>query len=118
MPSLPTPYKILDWNEKAKNFDDIIFNYHPDNQGEALIWIDHAERNFPQETFGLYTVIGDIRQGPEVNNGEFHEAINSMGALLSAGLVGIDKTDQKGYNYPENDSELFQQGKWMEYHDE
>ncbi len=100
MPSHPTPYKILDWYEKTKNFDDIIFNYHPDNQGEALIWIDHSERNFPQETFGLFTVIGDIRQGPDVNNGEFHEAINSMGALLSAGLVGIDKTDQDGYNYP------------------
>ena len=100
MPSAPAPYKILDWYEKAKNFDDIIFNYHPDNEGGSLIWIDHAERNFPQETFGIYTVIGDIRQGPEVNKGEFHEAINSMGALLSAGLVGIDKTDQQGYNYP------------------
>jgi hypothetical protein len=100
MPLNPTPYKILDWYEKAKNFDDVVFNYKPDNQGEAFIWIDNAGRNFPQETFGLYTVIGDIRQGPEVNNGEFHESINSMGALLSAGLVGIDKTKQKGYNYP------------------
>ncbi len=100
MPLNPTPYKILDWYEKAKNFDDIIFNYEGDNQAEALIWIDTAQRNFPQETFGLYTVIGDIRQGPDVNNGEFHEAINSMGAVMSAGLVGIDKTNQKGYNYP------------------
>ncbi|MCD6347874.1 MAG: hypothetical protein J7L96_10680 [Bacteroidales bacterium] len=99
MPNHPTPYKMIDWNEKAKNFDDIIFNHKDNNGGEPLIWLDSARRNFPQVTFGLYTVIGDVRQGPAVNNGEFHEAINSLGALLSAGLVGIDKTNQNGFNY-------------------
>jgi hypothetical protein len=101
MPTDPSPYKMLDWNEKTKNFDDIIFNHQPDSQADPFIWIDNSKRNFPQATFGLYTVIGDIRQGPKVNNGEFHEAINSLGALISAGLVGIDKTNQDGYNYPE-----------------
>ena len=100
MPTNPTPYKILDWCEKTKNFDEIVFNYQPASQEDAFIWIDNSQRNFPQATFGLYTVVGDIRQGPNVNNGEFHEAINSLGALLSAGLVGIDKTNQNGYNYP------------------
>ena len=99
MPDHPTPYKMLDWNEKAKNFDEIIFNLQADSPGEPLIWLDSAGRNFPQITFGLFTVIGDVRQGPDVNNGEFHEAINSLGALLSAGLVGIDKTKQNDYNY-------------------
>lgn len=99
MPDHPTPYKMLDWNEKALNFDEIIFNHQADSPGEPLIWLDSARRNFPQVTFGMFTVIGDVRQGPEVNNGEFHEAINSLGALLSAGLVGIDKTKQNNYNY-------------------
>ena len=95
----PSPYKMLDWYEKAKNFDEVIFNHQEDSHGEPYIWLDTAKRNFPQTTFGLFTVIGDVRQGTEVNNGEFHEAINSLGALLSAGLVGIDKTSQNGYNY-------------------
>lgn len=99
MPNHPSPYKMIDWNEKAKNFDEIIFNLQDDSPEEPLIWLDSAKRNFPQITFGLYTVIGDVRQGPAVNNGEFHEAINSLGALLSAGLVGIDKTKQNGFNY-------------------
>ncbi|MQY78704.1 MAG: hypothetical protein GH151_05835 [Bacteroidetes bacterium] len=99
MPNHPTPYKMLDWNEKAMNFDEIIFNHQADSPGEPLIWLDSAEKNFSQITFGLFTVIGDVRQGPDVNNGEFHEAINSLGALLSAGLVGIDKTNQNDYNY-------------------
>ncbi|HER40642.1 MAG TPA: hypothetical protein ENO10_05425 [Salinimicrobium catena] len=99
MPDLPVPYKMLDWYEKTKNFDEIIFNHPADSQGNSFIWIDTAGRNFPQPTFGLFTVIGDVRQGPDVNNGEFHESINSLGALLSAGLVGIDKTNQHGFNY-------------------
>ncbi len=99
MPYLPEPYDLPDWGEVARNFDEYVFDH--DLKGEYLpfIWLDDSGRNFPQQTFGLYTAIGDIRQGPDANQGEFHEAINSLGALLSAGLMGIDKTDQDGYNY-------------------
>ena len=99
MPNHPTPYSMLNWQEITKEFDEIIFNHQCDSQEKSFIWLDTARRNFPQTTFGLYTVIDDVRQGPDVNNGEFHEAINSLGALLSAGLVDIDKTSQHGYNY-------------------
>ncbi|MBN2273743.1 MAG: hypothetical protein JXR41_06985 [Bacteroidales bacterium] len=99
MPEIPSPYKMLDWYEKAKNFDDVVFNHTTDSSEKSFIWLDKAGRNFKQTTFGIYTVIDDVRQGPDVNNGEFHEAINSLGALLSAGLVGIDKTNQHGFNY-------------------
>jgi hypothetical protein len=100
MPALPQPYKMLDWKEKARNFDNYVFD-HNASTSEYLpfIWLDNSQRNFPQQTFGLYTAIGDVRQGPGAHGGEFHEAINSLGALMSAGLVGIDKTSQDGYNY-------------------
>jgi hypothetical protein len=64
-----------------------------------LIWLDSSRRNFDQVTYGLYTVIGDVRQGPKHNNGEFHEALTSYNALIRAGLLGIDKTNQHGYNF-------------------
>jgi hypothetical protein len=98
MPDHPEPYKMTDWYEKAHHFDQYVFNI--DLKGEYLpfIWIDSAQRNFPQNTFGMFTVIGDIRQGPKGNK-EFHEAICSMGSLMGAGLVGIDKTNQNGFNY-------------------
>ncbi|PKQ66623.1 hypothetical protein BZG01_10095 [Labilibaculum manganireducens] len=99
MPNQPQPYKMLDWHEKAVNFDEAIFDFDATGEFRPFIWLDNAKRNLPQTTFGLYTVIGDVRQGPNKNKGEFHEAINSLGALMSAGLVGIDKRDQKGYNY-------------------
>ena len=99
MPALPEPYKMLDWKEMARNYDQYVFNHSLSGTYQPFIWIDNSERNFKQQTFGLYTAIGDIRQGPDAHNGEFHEAINSLGALFSAGLVGIDKTNQDGFNY-------------------
>jgi len=99
MPNLPEPYKILDWRKKALDFDAYVFNFDTRICGNPVIWLDSAQRNIPQTTFGLYTAVNDSRQGPKNNNGEFHESLNSLAALLGGGLVGIDKTSQKGYNY-------------------
>jgi len=99
MPFLPEPYKMLDWKEMTMNYDSYVFDFDAEGKYLPLIWLDDNQRNFPQLTFGMFTAIGDLRQGPEVHQGEFHEAINSLGALMSAGLVGIDKTDQDGFNY-------------------
>jgi hypothetical protein len=98
MPDHPSPYKMTDWYEKAHHFDQYVFNW--DLQGEymPLLWIDSAKRNFNQNTIGMYTVIGDVRQGPKGST-EFHEALCAMGSILGAGLVGIDKRNQDGFNY-------------------
>ncbi|MFA5816585.1 MAG: hypothetical protein WC865_13300 [Bacteroidales bacterium] len=99
MPALPQPLKIIDWKKKAILFDSLVFNFNNQASYGPLIWLDSSRRNFNQVTFGLYTVIGDARQGPKKNNGEFHEALTSLNALLSAGLLGIDKTNQHGFNF-------------------
>ena len=99
MPNLPEPYMILDWRKKALDFDAYVFNFDTRICGNPVIWLDSAQRNIPQTTFGLYTAVNDSRQGPKNNNGEFHESLNSLVALLGGGLVGIDKTSQNGYNY-------------------
>src|SRR5690606_24658157 len=64
-----------------------------------LIWIDSSQRNFAQPTAGIYTAMGDIRQGLSHHKGIFHEAVATMGAVLGASLVGIDKSNQQGNNY-------------------
>ena len=99
MSELPQPLKIIDWKKKAIRFDSLVFNFKNNALYGSLIWLDSARRNFDQVTFGLYTVIGDARQGPKNNNGEFHEALTSLNSLLSAGLMKIDKTRQDGFNY-------------------
>src|SRR5689334_8280510 len=96
MPNQPSPYKMTDWYEKAHHFDQYVFNLELKGQYLPFIWIDSAKRNMPQNTFGMFTVIGDSRQ---TATKEFHEALCSMGSVLGAGLVGIDKTNQNGFNY-------------------
>ncbi len=98
MPDQPSPYKMLDWKEKALNYDQYVFNRDLKGKFLPFLWLDSTKRNFDQTTFGLFTVVGDVRQGAKGNK-EFHEALNAMGALMGAGLVGIDKTNQDGMNY-------------------
>ena len=99
MPELPQPLKIIDWKKKTIQFDSLVYNFDSRDSIGPFIWLDSSRRNIDQVTFGLYTAIGDVRQGPGKNNGEFHEALTSLSSLLSAGLVGIDKTNQGGFNY-------------------
>lgn len=99
MPSMPSPYKIIDWKEKAIGFDSLVYDLASQNPYGPFIWLDSSKRNIDQVTYGLYTVIHDVRQGPKANNGEFHESLTSLESLISAGLMGIDKTNQHGFNY-------------------
>ncbi len=99
MPNRPNPYRLIDWKQKAKDYDHYVFNFNPSEPAGKMIWLDRNQRNFPQTTFGLYTAINDCRQGPNHNNGEFHESLNSLSAILGAGLMGINKTSQNGHNY-------------------
>lgn len=99
MPDIPVTYQMLDWKKKSRDFDKFVFDWENTSKVGPLIWLDNARRNIDQPTFGLYTAVKDIRQGKNVNNGEFHESLNSLAAILGAGLVGIDKTNQDGYNY-------------------
>lgn len=99
MPSIPQPYKMLDWAQKAKDFDAYAFDEETRIGGNPLLWYDNSRRNIDQETFGLYTAINDCRQGPSNNGGEFHESLNTLAALLGGSLMGIDKTQQNGRNY-------------------
>lgn len=99
MPDLPQPLEIIDWKQKTLQFDSLVFIFDPQNGAEPLIWLDSAKRNIDQVTYGLYTVMNDVRQGPDKNNGEFHEALTSLNSLISAGLMGIDKTNQHGFNF-------------------
>ena len=99
MAAFPQPYHILDWKQKAMDFDAYAFDFDSQLPAGPVIWLDSARRNIDQVTFGLYTAMKDARQGPDNNNGEFHESLNILHTLLGAGLNGIDKTNQHGFNF-------------------
>ncbi len=89
MPNHPKPYVYKDWKQTTIDFDNFIFDIK-----NPYFWLDSTKRNFPQTTFGFYTAINDVRMGPKINNGENHEALGALGAVLGATLVGIDKSKQ------------------------
>jgi len=98
MAQLPQPYHIIDYRELAHKFDETVYDFNAKDKHWPLIWMDSSRKNVDQVVAGIYTAIGDVRQGPAHNKGMFHESLASMGAVLGATLVGIDKSAQQ-HNY-------------------
>ena len=93
MPNLPSPYEMRNWKEAAIGYDAFVFDLDKTGQYLPLAWLNTSTVNYPEhDSFGLETVVGTPRQ----HSGE---AINVLPALVGASLVGIDKSDQNGYNW-------------------
>ena len=85
MPDMPSTYRMLDWKQKALSYDAYVFDWNRNDEVGPLIWLDRSYKNIPQNTFGLYTTVGDVRQGSK--NPGSHEGINTIAAVLGGGLV-------------------------------
>lgn len=99
MPNLPKPFRIIDFNQLAKDYDAKVYDFNQTGEYWPLVWKDNSRKNFDQETYGMYTAIGDVRQGTENHEGVFHESLASIGSVLGASVIGINKSDQGGENY-------------------
>jgi len=99
MPNFPTPFKMRNWKHVAEDYDALVFDLNAKGEYMPLVWIDKSRINFDEDTFGLYVTVGDPRCGPKENNGEHHDAINDIAAVLSATMVGVDKSSQNGRNW-------------------
>jgi hypothetical protein len=92
MPNLPEPFHMRNWKQVARDYDDLVFNFSKKGIYLPLISWDFTHWNFNRDTFSMPSYVG--RQMAD-------EAINCMAAVLSATLVGIDKSNQSGYNWVE-----------------
>ncbi|WP_418992967.1 hypothetical protein [Alistipes sp.] len=99
MPSAPERFRLADWRQIALDLDRYLYDFDARGEDLPLIWLDSAQRNVPIVSYGLYTALGDRRQGPDRNNGEHHEAIGVLGSIYGATLAGIDKSRQQGMNW-------------------
>jgi hypothetical protein len=99
MADVPRPLHIIDYHALALEFDSTIYDFHATGKFWPMVWIDSTQKNFPQNVVGMYTAVGDVRQGPDHNNGMFHEALANMGSVLGATLSGLDKSRQQGRDY-------------------
>ncbi len=91
MPNLPEPFHMRDWKQVAQDYDTFVFNFSKTGDYLPLISWDYSYFNFDRETFSIPAYVG----------GAGAEAINCMAAVLSATLVGINKSNQNGYNWVE-----------------
>ena len=101
MPNIPSPYEMIDWKQITINYDNFVFDFNLSGQYLPLIWFNTNTINYPNHnSFGLHTVVGTPFPGSA-------EAINLLPAVISASLVGLDKSDQNGYNWVLMSEEYF-----------
>ena len=92
MPNLPEPYKMRDWKQVSMGYDNFVFDFNISGQYLPLIWWRTSTVNYNHISFGLHTVVGTTSPFSG-------EAINVLPAVISASLVGIDKSNQSGNNW-------------------
>lgn len=93
MPNLPEPYLMRNWKQVAIEYDAYVFDFNKTGLYLPLIWWRTNLVNYPNHSsFGLHTVVG-------THSPTSAEAINVIPAVISASLVGIDKSNQNGYNW-------------------
>lgn len=90
MPNIPQLFHIIDWRQKALDYDRFVFDFKRTGQYLPLIWLDDSRVNIDGPTFGLSSYVGDGRPGKSNQEG-----INCLGAVLGATLCGVDKSRQE-----------------------
>ena len=110
MTDVPSNYRYMDFEKMAQEFDELVFSFaaNPDYvpvDTESYLpigyWDDNNVNGYGR-TFGFPSYIGHINEAGEgtlVPGSQ--EAIATMAPVLSGMLVGIDKTEQHGYNLVE-----------------
>jgi|LSQX01.3.fsa_nt_gb hypothetical protein len=86
----PKDYKLIDYSEKALNYDNLVYDFNKEGTYFPLIWDDHT-----YNTYGIAAYVGDPRHGVDGSQ----EAVTNIASVLSASLLGIDKSNQNGVNF-------------------
>ncbi len=85
MPNKPSPYSMRNWKSVAVGYDSLVFNSK--DSGTYLPLVSIVGQNFSLSSY--------VGQSPS----QTVEAINCIPAVVSASLVGVDKTNQFGFNW-------------------
>ncbi len=88
--NMPKDYQAINYQEKALEYDRLVYDFTLEGTYLPLIWLDNI-----YQTYGIAAYVGDPRHGIDGSQ----EAVTNIASVLSASLLGVDKTDQNGYNY-------------------
>jgi len=84
MPNKPSPYVMRNWKRVAVDYDSLVFNQSLTGTYLPLVSVS--------QNFSLSSYVGQLPS-------QTKEAINCIPAVVGAALVGVDKTNQFGYNW-------------------
>lgn len=87
---LPANFGWFDYEAAALAYDKLLFEEQGDGAYFPLMWQDTTH-----ETFGFAAYVGDDRTGRDGGQ----EAVATVASVLSATLLGVDKSSQDGNNY-------------------
>ncbi|HTR98679.1 MAG TPA: LamG-like jellyroll fold domain-containing protein [Bacteroidota bacterium] len=92
MPNMPSPYRMRNWRSVASAFDSVAFDVTRTGQYLPLMQLYGNTVNYPaQGSFRIQSYVGAPGPGGE--------AVTCLPAIVGAGLVGIDKSNQGGTNW-------------------
>jgi len=91
-PNLPEPFHMRDWKAVAAGYDRLAFDLDAHGEYMPLIWLDNSRVNIDRTGFGICSYVGDYRTLGELKGARVYESIATMGSVLGATLIGIDKT--------------------------
>lgn len=87
---IPDGYEWFDYEAAALAYDSLVFGGMTEGPYLPLFWQDQTN-----DTFGFAAYVGDGRTGRD----GAQEAVATIASILSASLLGEDKSDQNGVNY-------------------
>ncbi|HEX5168674.1 MAG TPA: LamG-like jellyroll fold domain-containing protein [Cyclobacteriaceae bacterium] len=101
MPDAPSPYVMRDWKSVATQYDALVFDQALTGTHLPLISLKSSGKNYPDlKPIQLDTYVGTISETQA-------EAINIIPAIVSASLMGVDKTNQNGMNWVEKIKDFY-----------
>ncbi|MCL4484318.1 MAG: hypothetical protein M1445_17205 [Bacteroidetes bacterium] len=87
---------MKDWKQIAIRQDKLLYDHNAKGKFLPLIWWDDTKVNFPIRSFGLPSYVGSLRN---MEKGNHYESLPTIGSLVGASLIGIDKSNYEGYDY-------------------
>lgn len=87
---VPDNYGWFDYEDAALAYDKLLFEEQAEGAYFPLMW-----RDMTHDTFGFAAYVGDERTGRDGGQ----EAVATVAAVLSATVLGVDKSNQNGDNY-------------------
>lgn len=96
--NIPSNYAFFDYKDAALKLDALMFDPNATGPYLPLIWEDST-----YQSFGIPAYVGDGR----MHEDGAQEAVTAIAAVLSATLLGVDKSNQNGINYVEQLSAFY-----------